>query len=338
MQRYIVTGGSGFIGYHLATFLASSGDAEITVIDNHTRGVPDAMFLELLARDNVVFLNEDMTSKDFYKKLHGRYDGIYHLAALNGTRNFYERPYTVLRVNLLTLMNMLEWCTEDNCGTFLFSSSSEAYAGTLNCFLSGHSEFLPTKEDVPLMVDDVLNPRWSYGGSKLVGELLTANYCRTHAIPFRIIRYHNVYGIRMGFEHVLPEFFRRVHERKNPFPIYGGEETRAFCAVRDAVEATQAVLITEKCDGEIIHIGNSTQETKICDLLQMVFDVSDFHPKVESHPAPKGCVMRRCPDTEKLFRLTGFTAKVTLEEAIPEMYRWYEETYTKMDDRTGKAL
>ena len=214
------------------------------------------MFARLAARENVITLNEDMTQK-----------------------NFYERPYENLRVNLLSLINILEWCNAENRGAFLFSSSSETYAGTVNRFFA--DDFISSREDIPLTIDDVTNPRWSYGGSKLAGELLTINYCRTRAVPFKIIRYHNIYGIRMGFEHVLHEFFIRVHDKVNPFPIFGGQETRAFCAVEDAVKATEAVMLSEKCDGEIIHVGNSAQEIKILDLLALVFNVTNFHPAVE---------------------------------------------------------
>lgn len=330
MKRAIVTGGSGFIGFHLADYLSNQPDIEVTVIDNHARGIPDDMFQSLIAKENVVFLNADMTNKDFYDKLTGKYDYIYHLAAINGTKNFYERPYDVLRANILVLMNMLEWCTPENCGSFLYSSSSETYAGTFNCFLSEHPEFIPSKEDIPLTIDDVLNPRWSYGGSKLLGELLVANYCRVHEVPFKIIRYHNIYGVRMGFDHVLPEFFKRIYNRENPFKIYGGEETRAFCAVEDGVRATEAVMLSEKCNGEIVHIGNSTQEIKIIDLLHKVLNIADYHPQIDIQPAPAGCVMRRCPNTDKLLALTGFQAKLSLDDCLPEMYQWYMERYAEM--------
>lgn len=329
MRRIIVTGGGGFIGFHLADYLSRQADTQVTIIDNLSRGRADDMFAELTARENVIFLNEDMTQKNFYAKLSGYYDEIYHLAAINGTRNFYERPYEVLRVNLLSLMNILEWCNAENCGAFLFSSSSEAYAGTVNRFNA--APFVPSREDIPLTIDDVMNPRWSYGGSKLAGELLTINYCRTRGVPFRIIRYHNVYGVRMGFEHVLPEFFKRVHEKVNPFPIFGGQETRAFCAVEDAVAATEAVMLSDKCNGEIIHIGNSSQEIKIIDLLALVFDVANFHHAVEVREAPAGSVTRRCPDTQKLFSLTGFKASIRLEKALPKMYSWYEKKYRELD-------
>ena len=332
MKRVIVTGGSGFIGYYLAAHLANDPHTEVTVIDNHARGIPDEMFKSLINKKNVIFLNADMTKKDFYCELNGRYDGIYHLAAINGTKNFYERPYDVLRANIVSLMNMLEWCTPDNCGGFLFSSSSETYAGTLNSFLNEHPEYIPTKEDIPLAIDNVMNPRWSYGGSKIIGEILTANYCKVRGVSFKIVRYHNIYGPRMGFDHVLPEFFKRVYNREDPFKIYGGEETRAFCTVSDAVKATEAVMLSDRCNGEIVHIGNSTQEIKIIDLLKKVLEIADYHPEIEICPAPDGCVMRRCPDTKKLFELTGFKATETLDDGLPGMYQWYIERYREMEE------
>ena len=135
----------------------------------------------------------------------------------------------------------------------------------------------------------------------------------------------------MGYDHVLPEFFRRIHQRVNPFPIYGGQETRAFCSVDDAVRATEAVMLSAKCNGEIVHIGNSSQEIKIIDLLRLVLDIANYHPEINIMPAPEGCVARRCPDTSKLYNLTGFKASITLQEALPEMFNWYELRYKERE-------
>ena len=147
MRRIIITGGSGFIGYHLADYLSSLENTEVTIIDNHARGEFDEMFGALISRRNVIYLKEDLTEKNFYGKLSGHYDEIYHLAAINGTKNFYERPYEVLRVGILSLMNILEWCNKDNCGAFLFTSSSETYAGTINNFGLWFLFTLPTRSN-----------------------------------------------------------------------------------------------------------------------------------------------------------------------------------------------
>lgn len=332
MKRAIVTGASGFIGYHLANYLSGQGEMEVTVIDNFARGTSDGMFQSLIEKPNVIFIKADMTEKTFYSALSGRYDYVYHLAAINGTKNFYERPYDVLRANILTLMNMLEWCTKGNCGCFLYSSSSETYAGTVNCYLDSHAEYIPTREDIPLTIDNVLNPRWSYGGSKLIGEIITANYGRVNDLPVKIIRYHNIYGPRMGFDHVLPEFIKRIYDGENPFTIYGGEETRAFCDVRDGVRATEAVMLSDSCQGEIVHIGKSDEEVKIIDLLRKLLGIAGKSPRLAVKAAPEGCVSRRCPCTDKLYRLTGYRVNISLDEGLPEIYQWYMKKYKEMEE------
>ncbi len=327
-NRALVTGGGGFIGFHTAKYLADKG-LEVTIIDNMSRGKFDDMFASLVDKSNVKFIEADMTNRDFYDKLEGRYEYIYHLAAINGTKYFYEKSYEVLRVNILSLINILEWCNRDNCGSFLFTSSSEAYASTVNKFLHTNPDYVPTKEDIELSVDDVLNSRWSYGGSKITGELLTINYCRTIQIPFKIVRYHNIYGERMGFEHVIPEFVKRIYDKENPFKILGGEETRAFCYIKDAVLATEAVMLSENCNGEIVHIGNSTEEIKISELLNKLLRISNLDTKIKKLPAPKGCVSRRCPNTDKLYSLTRYKASTSLNEGLKVTFDWYMNEYNK---------
>ena len=90
-------------------------------------------------------------------------------------------------------------------------------------------------------------------------------------------------------------------------------------------------MLSDKCDGEIVHIGNSGQEVKIIDLLKLCLNIADYNPEINIMPAPEGSVARRCPDTEKLYRLTGFRAGATLDEALPEMYRWYDSTYKERE-------
>ena len=101
--------------------------------------------------------------------------------------------------------------------------------------------------------------------------------------------------------------------------------------VEDAVRATEAVMLSEKCAGEIVHIGNSSQEMKIIDLLKLVLKIAGYNPEIKILPAPEGCVMRRCPDTRKLYELAGFKAEITPQEALPEMYRRYEERYKERE-------
>lgn len=322
MASCLVTGGAGFIGFGLARFLAERGD-DVTIVDDLSRGKADAEFLALTARPNVRFLRFDMTDRGAFGALPGRFDFVYHIAAINGTRLFYEIPDRVLRVNILSSLNLLDWLVDHPCGKVLFSSSSEGYSGAVTRF--GYR--LPTDEDVPLVVADVRNPRISYGGSKIAGELLFFNYARMRGWPVTVIRYHNVYGPRMGYDHVVPEFAVRCFRKVKPFPIYGGEETRAFDYIDDAVKATVAVMECREADGEVVHVGNDREEIRMIDLATMILEESGHDAPFAVHPAPAGCVKRRCPDTAKLRRLTGLENEVSLREGLRRTLAWYRRDF-----------
>lgn len=331
MIKVLVTGGAGFIGYHLANYL-SGFPYEVTIIDNLSRGKMDEEFKALINKKNVIYINADLTNKEYYGLLADRYDFIYHLAAINGTKYFYEKPQEVLSVNILALMNLLEWIDSTKCGKLIFSSSSEAYAGTIRSF-SDCRNFIPTEEDIPLAIDDVFNARYSYGGSKLIGELLTINYCRTKVVPFSIVRYHNIYGPRMGFEHVIPEFCKRIYKKETPFDIFGGDETRAFCYVWDGVRATKMVMDSSECNSEVFHIGNSLEEIRIEDMAKKLFDIADYKVPININPAPQGCVNRRCANTSKLNRYTGYVPEIDLGKGLLLTYSWYMNAFNQEELR-----
>ena len=325
-MKILITGGAGFIGLNLATNLAKQGH-EVVLVDNFFRGRRDADLEKIIQLPNVTLITADLTKLSDFEKIGAGYDHVYHLAAVNGTRNFYERPAEVLRIDTLTTLYMLEWMRDKNPkGKFLFTSSNEAYAGleTLGKLP------IPTPENVPLIVSDVWNPRWSYGGTKLIGELLVINYGRQYNFPFVIVRPHNFYGPRAGFDHVIPQFLRRIYDSENPFAIFGAEETRSFCYIDDATRAMILTMNTNECQNQIIHIG-TTEETKIGDLALMMFDLFDFHPQVEIKSAPEGSVKRRLADVAKLQKLTGWQQGVSLREGLKKTQQWYEKQFKNQD-------
>jgi UDP-glucose 4-epimerase/UDP-glucuronate decarboxylase len=293
---------------------------DVTLCDNLSRGKMDDDLTALCQRSNVHFLSCDLTEPKSTETLGDGFDYVYHLAGVNGTRYFYEMPHIVLRVNVLALVNILDWFVRARCGKILFASSSEVYAGTARRF----GVPVPTPEDVPLVVDDIRNPRLSYAASKMIGELFLLNYARAHGFPYTIVRYHNIYGPRMGQEHVIPEFCTRILERENPFRIQGGRETRAFCYVDDAVRATRLVMDSPECDQQVIHVGNPREETAIVDLARRMFDLFDHHPELEVLPVPTGSVDRRCPDIAKLEALTGYYPHVPLDVGLKHTFAWYQ--------------
>lgn len=325
MVKVLITGGAGFIGFHLAKYLANK-NYETVILDNFTRGIEDEELKQLLEKENVSLIKADVTNSNFTSKLDKDYDQIYHLAAINGTENFYKMPHKVLKVGILGTINLLDWFTEEKIkGKFLFSSSSEAYAGALNLLKEKFP--IPTPENIPLVVEDPKNVRWSYGGSKIMSEIAIYSYAKAFNLKnFSIIRYHNIYGPRMGYEHVIPQFIERIVKKENPFKIYGGTETRTFCYIDDGIKATNLVMENKNANEQTIHIGRDDQEIKIIELAKSLFEIANFYPKIDIQPSPQGCVARRCPDITKLKEL-GYTPEINLKEGLRKTYDWYKDKY-----------
>ena len=325
-MKCLITGGAGFIGFHLAKHLISEGN-EVDIADNFQRGKKDSDFNALLKQKNLRLIKLDVTEQDQFLRLGKNYEHVYHFAALNGTGNFYRIPDQVLKVGAVGTINVLEWFSrKNNKGKIIFSSSSETYGGLLS--LLGEKFKIPTPEDVPLIVENPRNVRWSYGASKILGEVAFFSYAKTRNLKFAIVRYHNIYGPRMGYEHVIPQFAERIVKKENPFRIYGSEQTRAFCYVDDAVTATQLVMEEEKTNNDIVHIGRDDSEIKIIDIANELFNISGFHPKIKIEKEAEGTVKRRCPDITKLKKL-GFRPKVNLKEGLKRTYEWYKKDFKK---------
>lgn len=317
MARILILGGAGFIGHHLAARLAGDGHA-LTLVDDLSRGRADAALEALRARGRVVFQQADLTRPGVLDGLARDWEQVYMLAAVVGVRNVERDPARVIRVNTLALLNVLAWLPGRG-ETLFFSSTSETYAGGV----SNGTVPVPTPEDVPLSVPDPAGPRWAYAASKILGEAAVLHEARARGLRVVVARFHNVYGPRMGADHVIPELSLRALRREDPFRLYGAEQRRAFCHVTDAVEAMTRLMTAEAAWGRVVNIGNDAEETRIGDLARMVLDAAGFAPTIEPVPAPAGSVERRCPDLTRLRALTGFQPKMGLAAGVRDTFDWY---------------
>src|SRR6185369_17197312 len=137
------------------------------------------------------------------------------------------------------------------------------------------------------------------GGSKLLGEVAVANIARSGEYRYTILRYHNVYGPRMGWDHVIPEFISRL-ERGEEFTVQGdGEQRRSFCYVDDAVAATVAALLAPKAEDEIFNIGNPREEVSINELVRLLERVSGKPIQPRYVPFEGEGTRRRLPDVSR---------------------------------------
>ena len=321
MSRVLVLGGAGFIGYHLARHLADEGASAITLVDDLSRGRLDEDLSALLGRPGVELVRADLTDPGAWARLAGPWDQTYMLVAVVGVRNVEIDPPRVIRVNTQAVLNLVEWLTPA-AGTVFFASTSEAYAGAVHGTLP-----IPTPEDVPLSVGAIENPRFAYAASKILGEAAVIHGARARRVPYIVGRFHNVYGPRMGFDHVVPELSQRALAREDPFKVYGLEQRRAFCYVTDAVEAMTRLMEAPRAAGQIVNIGNA-EEVSIERLVDIVLRLAEFAPAIERRPAPAGSPSRRCPDISRLRALTGFAPKVDLESGVRLTFAWYRDHST----------
>ena len=317
-KKYLVTGGSGFIGAALVKRLVREG-CRVRVLDNNSRG--KASRLKEVMGD-IEFICGDIRDRHAVEKAARGVDSVCHLAFVNGTEFFYSKPELVLEVAVKGIMNVIDACLKHRVKELILASSSEVYQTP---------ERIPTDESAQLVIPDALNPRYSYGAGKMISEMLALNYGRKSFERVVIFRPHNVYGPDMGSEHVLPQFVMRMKKlcakTKGAvrFPIQGsGRETRAFIFIDDFTEGLLKVMRHGK-HMNIYHIG-TTEEVSVRNAAKLVGAYFQRPVRVIGGRLLAGSTLRRCPDIRKLRKL-GFEPRYTLKEGLPILAAWYDKNH-----------
>jgi UDP-glucuronate decarboxylase len=314
----LLLGGAGFIGLHLSRRLLAEGHT-VTIVDDFSRGREDADLDAVRAHPAATVRSADLTDPAAWAALPHGWDQIYLLAAVVGVRNVEADPSRTVRVNALTALHAIDWIAPGE--RIFFASTSEVYAGGVDAGIVP----VPTAEDVPVMVRDVTAPRFAYAISKLLGEAGFLHAARAKGFAAVVGRFHNVYGPRMGADHVIPEMAMRAMGGENPFRVWGADQYRAFCYVEDAVDAMLRLMGTPSASGQIVHIGDDTQETNITDLAKLVLRLTGTDADLAPAAAPAGSVARRSPDLGRLRALTGYEPSVGLEEGVRRTIAWYRD-------------
>jgi nucleoside-diphosphate-sugar epimerase len=314
-RRYLVTGGTGFIGSALVRSLVLAGHS-VRSLDNGSRGRAER--LSDIAHD-VELLEGDVRDPVAVSRAVAGMDCVCHLAYINGTEFFYSMPETILDVAVRGMTNVIDACLRHGVGDLVLASSSEVYQTPTT---------IPTDETTPLVVPDVRNPRYSYGGGKIISELMTLNYGRKHFRRAVIFRPHNVFGPDMGWEHVIPQFAMRMHRlvAETPtgmieFPIRGdGKATRAFISIESFTDGVMRVVERGEHLG-IYHVG-STNELSVADLARRVAACFGRDVRIVPGAPVPGETDRRCPAIDLVQEL-GFRPAQDFQQALERTVRWY---------------
>jgi nucleoside-diphosphate-sugar epimerase len=275
-MKYLVTGHQGFIGSYY-----------------YNRVYPDAIGCDLQSHQDLKDCNFVQTLPDV--------DVVVHLAATNGTKLFYEQPVEVAFNNTLPTFNLVDRYRNTNT-KFVFASTCEIFNGAVDTGIYP----VPTDERVPILFQDIENPRWSYSIPKALGENLVIN----SGMPWLVIRYFNIYGPGQK-DHFVSEFVQRV--KKQEYYI-NGNDTRSFCYIDDAIEMTHQLILNHS--NRIVNVGHQ-DEIEISTVAKIIMEIMGVDPNLLTvHPSPKGSVTRRCPDTALVQKLTGFTKYTTLYNGL----------------------
>jgi len=319
MKKVLLIGGAGFIGFNIAKYLVNERNYKITIADSffRTGGKVDKEFDDFISKNKIQLISGDFTESKSFKKLDKNYDYIYMLASVVGVDYVNKIPHEIIRINTSLIFNTLEWLKKIKCKRVLFTSTSECYAGAVQAF----NYPVPTSETVPLTIEDIRHPRFTYAVTKMLGESGFLNYSRMLDIECVIIRYHNVYGPRMGFKHVIPHLAQRFYNNEKPFKIYGHDQTRSFNYIDDAVIGTVLAIENGK-NGEIYHIGDDI-EISIEKLTRYVGELLKFKGKYIYAPTYEGSVQRRCPDISKSKKELKYFPSVNWKEGVKNTINWY---------------
>jgi UDP-glucose 4-epimerase len=308
---YLITGGAGFIGSHLAERLLERGD-QVLLMDNLSTGSMENI-RHLKKYDRMHYFLEPLENRQLLAELVDEADIIFHLAAAVGVKLIVESPVRTIETNVNGTQMVLEAACRKRKLVFA-ASTSEVYGKNTN---------FPFQEDADLVLGPTTKGRWSYAASKALDEFLALSYWKEKRLPVVIARLFNTVGPRQTGRYgmVLPNFVRQALDGA-PITVYGtGKQSRCFCDVRDAVEALLRLAATDKAVGEVVNVGND-HEVTIEGLALLVKERTSSSSPIEFIPYDQAYepgfedMFRRVPCLEKLELLTGFRPRTPLPEIV----------------------
>ena len=308
---YLITGGAGFIGSHLAERLLERGD-QVLLMDNLSTGSMENI-RHLKKYDQMQYFLEPLENRQLLAELVDEADAIFHLAAAVGVKLIVESPVRTIETNVNGTQMVLEAACRKRKLVFV-ASTSEVYGKNTN---------IPFHEDADLVLGPTTKGRWSYAASKALDEFLALSYWKEKRLPVIIARLFNTVGPRQTGQYgmVLPNFVRQALEG-SPITVYGtGQQSRCFCDVRDAVEALLRLANSDRSVGEVVNVGNDSEIT-IEDLAKLVKGQTGSSSTIEYIPYDQAYepgfedMFRRVPSLAKLEQLTNFRPAIKLPEVI----------------------
>jgi UDP-glucose 4-epimerase len=313
-MRYLITGGSGFIGSHLSDELLRRGH-EVYVVDDLSTGSIENI-KHLKANSRFHYLIDSCENVPVMAELVDTCDRIFHLAAAVGVKLIVESPVRTIETNVHLTEVMLTLANKKK-RPILVASTSEVY---------GKSDQFPFREDGDIVLGATNKGRWSYACSKAIDEFLALAYWKERKLPAVVARLFNTVGPRQTGQYgmVIPNFVRQALAGA-PITVYGdGEQSRCFTHVHDVVKALIGLLDNEKCYGQVFNIGN-TVEISMTNLARQVKEICQsrseisFIPYEEAYEQGFEDMKRRVPDISKIGAAIDWKPTIALPRILGDV-------------------
>lgn len=323
LQRFLITGGAGFIGSHLAEHLLQEGH-RVHVLDNLSTGSLENI-KHLRKRENFTITFADILDEKKTSRAIQSADFVFHLAAAVGVKKIMDSPVETIMTNVRGTENILNMA--DRHGRpVLITSTSEVYGKAMA--VKNDGKRLSEGDDWTL--GPTTKRRWAYACSKALDEFLARAFFEEKKLRVFLVRLFNTVGPRQSGRYgmVIPTFVRAAL-RKEPIPVFGdGCQTRSFTHVADAVRAMILLSRCPEASGEVVNIG-SGETISILNLAKKIQKITQSSSPIRLIPYekqfPEGFedMQDRTPDTSKLKKLTGFSATLSLDDILRDVLSYF---------------
>jgi UDP-glucose 4-epimerase len=333
-MTFLVTGGAGFIGSHLCSFLLAQG-ASVVAIDNLQTGALENVS-DCLKNSHFEFIQADVKDAEVMRSIFPKVDFIFHLAAPVGVKFILHNPVTTILDSVKGTERVLTLALEFQ-KPVLLASTSEVYGKHLD--LLDPSGISRLKEDDYRIEGTSTNHRWAYANVKSLTEFLAFAFMREHGLKVIITRFFNTAGPRQKSDYgmVIPNFIQAGLQGK-ALEIYGtGEQKRSFIHIQDTIRALWTLIHTEAAYGQVYNIG-SPEEITIKALAERVRILTGGKSPIQnlSYEEAYGTgfeeMNRRTADISRLQKMTGFELEFSLDDILQDVLQYESERLKNAHD------
>jgi UDP-glucuronate 4-epimerase len=325
-NRFLVTGGAGFIGSHVIDVLLAQSPARVVVIDNfdgfYDRRIKQANIAGHLAHPAYRLVEQDIRDYTGLEQIFSEeaFDVIIHLAAKAGVRPSVDDPRSYQEVNTGGTFNLLDLAQQNGIKKFIYGSTSSIY---------GPQATPPFREDAPLA------PISPYAASKAAGELIAHTYSYLYGMQTVCLRFFTVYGPRQRPDLAIHKFAQLISSDR-PIPVYGdGTSERDFTYINDIIQGVMAAIDYDATPFEIINLGES-QTVTVNRMIELLEDALGQKAIIERHPSQPGDMPRTHADVSKARKLLNYQPTTPIEVGIKKFTDWFRSE--SISTMSGKEL